>query len=140
MMLISTLLTAAFAGLMVFGVRSVARYMAVTFAIVWLGMLAWIVAMLVGGHEHFVHAWNASSGTTYDSIINTAQKYGFNAGGGIAWTATLFAMVYCFQVYTGFQWTGYFAGEIQERSPHRGDVDPRRPRRLGRSSTWSRSG
>ncbi|HEY8706310.1 MAG TPA: APC family permease [Gaiellaceae bacterium] len=113
MMLISTLLTAAFAGLMVFGVRSVARYMAVTFAIVWLGMLAWIVAMLVGGHEHFVHAWNASSGTTYDSIINTAQKYGFNAGGGIAWTATLFAMVYCFQVYTGFQWTGYFAGEIK---------------------------
>ena len=22
-------------------------------------------------------------------------------------------MVYCFQVYTGFQWTGYFAGEIK---------------------------
>jgi len=113
MMLISTLLTAAFAGLMIFGVRSVARYMAATFAVVWLGMLAWIVAMLVGGHGHFVHAWNATSGTTYDSIINTAQKYGFNAGGGIAWTATLFAMVYCFQVYTGFQWTGYFAGEIK---------------------------
>lgn len=113
MMLISTLLTAAFAGLMVFGVRTVARYMKVTFAVVWLGMLAWIVAMLVGAHGHFVHVWNASSGTTYDSIINTAQKYGFNAGGGIAWTATLFAMVYCFQVYTGFQWTGYFAGEIK---------------------------
>src|SRR6266516_2744076 len=26
---------------------------------------------------------------------------------------TLYAMVYCFQVYTGFQWTGYFAGEIK---------------------------
>ncbi|MFN2629443.1 MAG: APC family permease [Gaiellaceae bacterium] len=113
MMVISTVLTAVFAGLMVFGIRSVARYMAVTFAIVWLGMGAWIVALLVGGHQHFISQWHAKTGTTYDSVIGTAEKYGFHAGGGIAWTATLFAMVYCFQVYTGFQWTGYFAGEIK---------------------------
>jgi amino acid transporter len=113
MMLISTVLTALFAGLMVFGIRSVARYMAVTFAIVWLGMGCWIVALLVGGHQHFISTWQAKTGTTYDSVVATAEKYGFHAGGGIAWTATLFAMVYCFQVYTGFQWTGYFAGEIK---------------------------
>src|SRR5437588_8594087 len=41
MMVISTVLTALFALLMVFGVRVVARYMAVTFAIVWVGMLIW---------------------------------------------------------------------------------------------------
>jgi basic amino acid/polyamine antiporter, APA family len=113
MMLVSTILTAAFAALMIFGVRVVARYMAATFAVVWLGMGAWIVAMLVGGHSHFISTWNAKSGTTYDKVISTAEHYGFNAGGGIAWGATLFAMVYCFQVYTGFQWTGYFAGEIK---------------------------
>lgn len=113
MMLVATILTAAFAALMISGVRAVARYMKATFVIVWLGMLAWIVAMLFGSHQHFIHSWNAHSGATYDGIIANAEKYGFHAGGGIAWGATLFAMVYCFQVYTGFQWTGYFAGEIK---------------------------
>lgn len=113
MMVVATVLTALFAGLMIFGIRVVARYMAATFAIVWLGMGCWIVALLVGGHHHFISQWNAKTGTSYDSVIATAQKYGFHAGGGIAWIATLYAMVYCFQVYTGFQWTGYFAGEIK---------------------------
>jgi basic amino acid/polyamine antiporter, APA family len=113
MMVVATVLTALFAGLMIFGIRVVARYMAVTFAIVWLGMGCWIVALLVGGHNHFISQWDAKTGTSYDSVIATAQKYGFHAGGGIAWIATLYAMVYCFQVYTGFQWTGYFAGEIK---------------------------
>ena len=113
LMLIATILTTAFAGLMIIGVRSVARYMAVTFALVWIGMIGWLVAMLVGSHGHFVQEWNQQSGTTYNGIIKQAHQLGFNAGGGIAWGATLFAMVYCFQVYTGFQWTGYFAGEIK---------------------------
>lgn len=113
LMLVATVLTAAFAGLMIVGVRSVARYMAVTFGLVWIGMIAWIVAMLVGGHDGFVREWNAESGLTYNGVIEQARQLGFEAGGGIAWGATLFAMVYCFQVYTGFQWTGYFAGEIK---------------------------
>ena len=113
MMLISTVLTAAFACLMIVGVRSVARYMAVTFALVWIGMIGWLISMAVGSHAHFVKEWNTQSGATYNGIIHQAQSLGFNAGGGIAWGATLFAMVYCFQVYTGFQWTGYFAGEIK---------------------------
>jgi amino acid transporter len=113
MMVISTVLTALFAGLMIVGIRSVARYMAVTFAIVWLGMILWILAMLVGSHGHFIAAWNATSGTTYQGIIDQAKGQRFSAAGGIGLAATLFAMVYCFQVYTGFQWTGYFAGEIK---------------------------
>src|SRR5919199_3620106 len=113
LMLVATVLTAAFAALMIVGVRAVARYMKITFALVWIGMLAWIIAMLVGSHGHFVNEWNAKSGATFNGIIQQADKLGFNAGGGIAWGATLFAMVYCFQVYTGFQWTGYFAGEIR---------------------------
>jgi amino acid transporter len=113
LMLVATVLTAAFAALMIVGVRSVARYMAITFGLVWIGMIAWLVAMLVGSHDHFVKEWNAQSGMTYNGVISQANHLGFNAGGGIAWGATLFAMVYCFQVYTGFQWTGYFAGEIK---------------------------
>jgi basic amino acid/polyamine antiporter, APA family len=113
LMLIATVLTAAFAALMIVGVRSVARYMAITFGLVWIGMLIWLGSLLFGSHDHFVKEWNAESGTTYNGIINQAHQLGFSTAGGIAWGATLFAMVYCFQVYTGFQWTGYFAGEIR---------------------------
>ncbi|MBO0819009.1 MAG: APC family permease, partial [Actinobacteria bacterium] len=42
-----------------------------------------------------------------------ARHLGFSAAGAIGWGATLFGMIYSFQVYTGFQWTGYFAGEIR---------------------------
>src|ERR671935_1386220 len=69
--------------------------------------------MLFGSHDGFVKEWNAQSGSTYNGVINQAHQLGFSTAGGIAWGATLFAMVYCFQVYTGFQWTGYFAGEIR---------------------------
>jgi basic amino acid/polyamine antiporter, APA family len=113
LLLIATLLTVAFTILMIFGVRVVARYMVITFAVVWLGMIAWLVAMLIGSHGHFVSEWNAHSGTTFNAIISRAHSLGFSAAGGIGWGATIFGMIYSFQVYTGFQWTGYFAGEIR---------------------------
>lgn len=113
MMIIATCLTIFFAGLMVFGVRSVARYMKFTFALVWIGMVIWLVLMLVGSHGTFVHNWNRSAGINYNAVISKVQSLGFHNGGSIALGATLSAMVYCFQVYTGFQWTGYFAGEVK---------------------------
>jgi APA family basic amino acid/polyamine antiporter len=113
MMLIATILTILFAGLMILGVRTVARYMKLTFAIVWVGMAIWLVLMLVGSHSGFVARWNHSSGTTYAGLLSRVRQLGFAAGGPIELGATLAAMVYCFQVYTGFQWTGYFAGEIK---------------------------
>jgi APA family basic amino acid/polyamine antiporter len=112
-MVIATVLTALFTGLMILGVRVVARYMMITFAVVWLGMLAWLVDLAFGSHGHFTAAWDAHSGTTYASVISQAGHYGFSAAGAIGWGASLFGMIYSFQVYTGFQWTGYFAGEIR---------------------------
>jgi basic amino acid/polyamine antiporter, APA family len=114
MMIISTILTALFAGLMMMGVRAAARFMAVTFAIVWLGMLVWFAFMLFGSHAGFVAKWNANAGVAYNAIIAQAKSLGFNNAGGIGWVATVFAMVYCFQVYVGFQFTGYVAGEIRD--------------------------
>jgi basic amino acid/polyamine antiporter, APA family len=113
LMIIATILTALFTGLMILGIRVVARYMLVTFVLVWLGMIAWIIAMAVGSHGHFVSSWDAHSGTTYSAVISSASHLGFSAAGAIGWGATLFGMIYAFQVYTGFQWTGYFAGEIR---------------------------
>jgi basic amino acid/polyamine antiporter, APA family len=113
MMIIATCLTIAFAALMMVGVRSVARYMKVTFAVVWIGMAIWLILMLVGGHGSFVNNFNHHSGTTYSAVIAKASTLGFHNGGSLQLGATVAAMVYCFQVYTGFQWTGYFAGEIK---------------------------
>ena len=112
-MLIATVLTALFCGLMLTGVRIVARYMTVTFAIVWAGMLVWLIGLLLTSPSEFQSRWNAVSGSTVNGIVHTANAAGFDASGGLALGATLFAMVYCFQVFTGFQWTGYFAGEIR---------------------------
>jgi amino acid transporter len=113
MMLIATILTVIFTTAMIFGVKSIARYMKATFAIVWIGMAIWLLLMLLGSHSGFVARWDRGAGESYAAIISRASKYGFNVGGGIALGATIAAMVYCFQVYTGFQWTGYFAGEIK---------------------------
>ncbi|MGO9408571.1 MAG: APC family permease [Acidimicrobiales bacterium] len=114
MMIISTVLTILFGGLMIIGVRAAARFMAVTFGIVWIGMLIWFVLMLVGSHSGFVTHWDAHSGSTVSAIMAQANKLGFNNLGGIGWLATIYAMVYCFQVYVGFQFTGYVAGEIRD--------------------------
>jgi amino acid transporter len=113
MMAIATVLTLLFTILMIFGVRVVARYMLITFAVVWVGMIAWLVAMAIGSHAHFIASWNAHSGARYAGILAQASHLGFSAAGAIALGATLFGMIYSFQVYTGFQWTGYFAGEIR---------------------------
>ncbi len=113
LMVVATVLTVVFTGVMILGVRVVAKYMMVLFAIVWIGMLAWLVCMLVGSRGHFTSSFNAHSGTTVQGVIAAASHGGFSAAGAIGWGATLFGMIYCFQVYTGFQWTGYFAGEIR---------------------------
>jgi APA family basic amino acid/polyamine antiporter len=46
-------------------------------------------------------------------VTSAASKAGFTAGSTLDWAGTIFAMIYAFQVFTGFQWTGYFAGEIK---------------------------
>ena len=113
LMVIATVLTVIFTALMILGVRVVAKYMLVTFVIVWVGMIAWLILMAIGSSGHFTNSFNAHSGTTVAGVLAAANHGGFSAAGGIGWGATIFGMIYSFQVYTGFQWTGYFAGEIR---------------------------
>ncbi len=112
---ILTVLTVLYALLMIRGVRPMARFMFVSFIVVWLGVLVMIVIMAFASHAGFIHNWNTNSGTglSYTGLIAKAHGLGFSVAGGIGWGATLLAMVYAFNVYTGFQWTGYFAGEIK---------------------------
>lgn len=111
--LIATVLTIVFAALMLLGTRRVARYMLITFAIVWLGMAIWLIGLAITGHSGFVANFNAHSGTTLNAVTSAATKAGFSTSTAIDWVGTTFAIIYAFQVFTGFQWTGYFAGEIK---------------------------
>src|SRR5579871_874496 len=111
--LIATAFTVVFAALMLLGTKRVARYMAYSFAVVWLGMIVWLIGLALTGHDAFVANFNAHSGTTIQQVTSAASKAGFSAGGSLDWAGTIFAMIYAFQVFTGFQWTGYFAGEIK---------------------------
>jgi APA family basic amino acid/polyamine antiporter len=113
MMVFATALTVIFTAVMVLGVRVVAKYMMVTFAVVWIGMIAWLIDLAVGSRSHFTSTFNAKSGTTVAHVLANSGHYGFSSAGAIGWGATVFGMIYSFQVYTGFQWTGYFAGEIR---------------------------
>src|SRR5258707_11578823 len=87
--------------------------MLITFAVVWLGMVIWLIGLAITGHNGFVANFNAHSGTTISQVTSAASKAGFTAGSTLDWAGTIFAMIYAFQVFTGFQWTGYFAGEIK---------------------------
>jgi APA family basic amino acid/polyamine antiporter len=111
--LIATALTIIFGAIMVLGTKRVARYMAISFIVVWLGMLVWLIGLIVTPHSAFVSNFHAQSGLTVAQVSSAASKAHFSVGSGIDWAGTIFAMIYAFQVFTGFQWTGYFAGEIK---------------------------
>jgi APA family basic amino acid/polyamine antiporter len=110
---ISTVLTVIFGGLMVLGARRVARFMAVCFVIVWVGMAIWLIGLAVTSHNAFISSFAANGGLSVQQAVAAASKAGFSTGNGIDWAGTVFAIIYVFQAFTGFQWTGYFAGEIK---------------------------
>jgi APA family basic amino acid/polyamine antiporter len=111
---IATVLTGLFTLLMIYGTRRVARYMRVMFWIVWVGMGIWFVGLALTPASYFDHQFLAVTGHSVAQIEAIARGMGEPAAGhGINWGMTLVAMIYAFQVYTGFQWTGYFAGEVK---------------------------
>lgn len=113
--IVITVLTILYAFLVMRGVRPMARFMFVSFIIVWIGVIVMVVILALASHAGFIKSWNTNAGTglSYTGIMAKAKGLGFSSAGGIGWAATLYAMVYAFNVYTGFQWTGYFAGEIK---------------------------
>lgn len=110
---ISTALTILFGGVMILGTRRVARFMAACFVIVWIGMAIWLIGLAATSHSAFVSNFNAAGSLSLQQAVAAAGKAGFSTGNGIDWAGTVFAIIYVFQAFTGFQWTGYFAGEIK---------------------------
>src|SRR5579872_3637709 len=72
--LIATVCTILFASLMTLGTKRVARYMAYTFAVVWIGMIVWLIGLAVTGHDAFVANFNAHSGTTIAQVTSAASS------------------------------------------------------------------
>lgn len=110
---VSTILTILFAFLMSMGTRRVAVYMRVLFWIVWIGMGIWIIGLIITSHGSFATHFQQTTGVSAAQIMTLAQHNGYHVSSGINWGMTLLAMIYAFQTLTGFQWTGYFAGEIR---------------------------
>ena len=116
LMVIATVLTVIFTALMILGVRVVAKYMLVTFVIVWVGMIAWLILMAVGSRGHLATPRSTrTQAPPSPARCSPAANHGGRSArrAASAGAPPLFGMIYCFQVYTGFQWTGYFAGEIR---------------------------
>jgi len=83
LMVTATVLTVIFTAIMVLGVRVVSKYMMVTFAIVWIGMIAWLIDLAVGSRGHFTSAFNAHSGTTVAKVLANSGHFGFSGAGAI---------------------------------------------------------
>lgn len=110
---VSTVLTILFAYLMSMGTRRVALYMRALFWLVWIGMGFWIIGLITTGGAAFATNFHSMTGVTTAQIVALAKLNGYHASSSINWGMTFLAMIYAFQTLTGFQWTGYFAGEIR---------------------------
>jgi APA family basic amino acid/polyamine antiporter len=111
--IVATVLTLLFTLLMLRGTKFAARFMLVMFVIVWAGMALWYLGLLVTPNAAFLSNFTAGTGADPASIINIAKGAGFAAPSGLNFGMTLLAMLWAFQNLTGFEWTGYFAGEIK---------------------------
>ncbi len=109
---IAALFVAAVAiGMNFAGTRNVWRFQWVTFALVIIGVVTFILAMFSTGHDAFVANFNANSGMNYNTIISAAQTAGYSTG--FLTSALFLGSVYAFLNFYGFQWSAYVGGEVK---------------------------
>ncbi|MGC9100647.1 MAG: APC family permease [Caldisericum sp.] len=111
--LVATLLTIAFTLIMLKGTKFAAKFMRILFVIVWIGVGLWYIGLLATTKEAFQASFASITGTQPQEIVNIAKSVGYVPPAGINWGMTILAMLWAFQNLTGFEWTGYFAGEIK---------------------------
>jgi len=111
--LVATVLTLLFTLIMLRGTKFAARFMLVLFWIVWIGMGLWYLGLIITPNSAFISNFAATTQVQPDTIINLAKSSGFATPSGLNIGMTLLAMLWAFQNLTGFEWTGYFAGEVK---------------------------
>jgi APA family basic amino acid/polyamine antiporter len=96
------------------GLQAVRKALMVLFAISMLGTLLWLGVMLFKTNASFISGFNAAMGANaYQNLITAAKTAGFAPKPGAGGVNTFNAIIYAFQMYSGFQMIGYFAGEIK---------------------------
>lgn len=111
--LVATVLTAIFAVIMILGTKFVAKFMRILFIVVWAGMAVWFIGLIITPNSIFVSNFVASTSVQPADISALAKSAGFNMPQGLNLGMTLLAMLWAFQNLTGFEFTGYFAGELK---------------------------
>jgi amino acid transporter len=111
--LVATILTAIFAVIMILGTKFVSKFMRILFLLVWAGMAVWFIGLIITPNSSFVSNFVTSTGVQPDTIASLAKENGFSITDGLNLGMTLLAMLWAFQNLTGFEFTGYFAGELK---------------------------
>jgi len=111
--LVASVLTILFTFLMMGGTKFTARFMRVMFVVVWIGMALWYLGLIITPNSTFLANFTAVTKVDPNQIIAIAKNAGFNPTSGLNLGMTLLAMLWAFQNLTGFEWTGYFAGEVK---------------------------
>jgi len=96
------------------GLRTVRKVMLVLFIISGVGTLFWLAVMLFSSNTSFIAGFNGVMGAdAYQNVLKTAAGAGFSPNPAEAGRNSFYSMIYAFQMYSGFQMIGYFAGEIK---------------------------
>jgi len=112
-LLVATICTAVFALIMMRGTKFVSKLIRVLFVVVWAGMAVWFIGLMVTSNGQFISNFEASTSIKVSEIAGLATQAGYKVPSGINWAMTLLAMLWAFQNLTGFEFTGYFAGELK---------------------------
>lgn len=118
--LFGTVLTLAFAALLIYGSRSYWRVQKWLFAIAGLSVLLVAGLLLFRGHE-IAQTWTAfaavNKGISYNSIIPAAKSAGFTGtGAGFSLTGTLLMLPWVFFVVGYAQGSAQIGGEVKRAS------------------------
>jgi len=106
-------------GLLMSGMKNVARVQKILFVIANFGMFALIAVLFVTPTNTFVSNLNeylgsAGSAATYESIVETSKTVGYQPGW--YWLPTIIALPYAFGMYGGYNWSSYVGGEVKDAS------------------------
>jgi len=94
------------------GMKWTFRYQWACFLVVIVGAIVFAAAFLSSSPAAFKASFDAHSGTTYDSIINSANGAGMVTG--FTLMGTLFGSFYSFLNYLGYSFSTYLGGEVKQ--------------------------
>ena len=110
---ISLIILGIMTGISMLGTRAWMKAFYVLYFTGVVSFIVYIVVALTGGGANFVSNFDAYSGTTVATMIETANAEGFTTS-GFSWSSTMLGVIFTALSYTGFTLMMYVGGEIKE--------------------------